>query len=189
MCPVTGDDGESILDAESDIQLELPGQSAPAESLPAFTGAFPLQQRAYLTLPSDGATEMLCALFAGEEGDGLRQQIVEALRPTGKEPSPAEFSVSLLPYLQPIMRSKESGNASAFRYQQRSLSATAESCGRVGLRRRRCFVRSVSVRTGRQLRVPEFGWRARHLERIGRAAAHVCIRPSSRVDAPRRACP
>jgi hypothetical protein len=64
-------------------------------------------------LPSDGATEILGVIFAAEEADGLRQQLVDALRLTGNAPSPAELSFSLLPYLQPIMRFKGGDNAGA----------------------------------------------------------------------------
>lgn len=101
-----------LLRYTADYELEFVTPEDMGKLMPTIREAFPLLQKAYETLPSDGASEVLGMIFDSEEADGLKLQLVDALRLTRNAPSPAELSVRLLPHLQPLMRYAE-GSATA----------------------------------------------------------------------------
>lgn len=111
MRPQLGPDQKPLVDEAGDPKLTLGTEKDLSQSLPELRDAFPILQQAYETLPADGATDVVQMLLGAEEADGLRQQLTEALRMMGNAPRPAELSVSLLPYLQPVMRFDANGHA------------------------------------------------------------------------------
>lgn len=84
--------------------LQISADGVRKARLSELLQAFPLLQRAYDTLPADGASDVVEMIFSGEEAAGLREQLMNSLRLSKPASSPGELSLELSPYLQPLMR-------------------------------------------------------------------------------------